>query len=86
MAEKSDKGAKKNDAGKKNQTEIRSVPLDSSTFSYEVPIPGAAAETAKVTNLLREFQPLGNAQTWGQEHIQRSVLQLEQIVTYYRNF
>jgi hypothetical protein len=82
MADKSDKGTKKNDTGKKNQPEIRS---DSSTFSYEVPIPGAAPETIKMTNSAGVFQTSGNAQTWGQEHIQRSILQLEQIVITLRN-
>ena len=82
MAEKSDKG-KKNETGKKNQTETKSG--DSSTFSYEVPIPGAAPETIKKSNSPRDFQHFGNVQTCGQEHIQRSVLQLEQIVIIQHN-
>lgn len=79
MTEKSDKG-KKNETGKKNQTETKSE--DSSTFSYEVPIPGAAPEPIK-KSLGKDF--IGNAQTWGQEHIQQSVSQLEQIVIIQRN-
>lgn len=79
MAEKSDK--KKNEV-KKNQADIRSGTSDSSTFSYEVPIPGAAPETIRMDNASRDFHPLMNTQSWAMDHVKRSVLQLEQIVMY----
>ena len=75
MADKSDKGGKKTDNGKKNQTDVRTSLTDSSTFSYEVPIPGATPETIKMSSATGTTQ-----RSWGQEHVQQSIVHLEQIV------
>ena len=79
MADKSDKGGKKNENMKKNQPDIKMGASDSSTFSYEVPIPGASQDEIRM-GVTSDYQSFKNAQSWGQHHVQQSVAQLEQIV------
>ena len=83
MTDKTDKGVKKNDNSKKNPQDVRATPLssDSSTFCYEVPIPGAIHEPLKASTTGIGSQAFSmNAKPWGQDHIERSIFQLEQIV------